>query len=53
MLLTGSFPEERDRKMTELIPSAWLCDAVDIDEIERDWLDKPGPAVFQSRNGRN
>jgi hypothetical protein len=29
--------------MTEFIPPAWLCDAVDIDEIERDWLDKPGP----------
>ena len=29
--------------MGEFVPSTWLFDAVDIDEIESDWLDKPGP----------
>jgi hypothetical protein len=25
------------------IPSQWLFDAVDMDEMESDWLDKPAP----------
>ncbi len=29
--------------MTEFVPYTWLFGVVDIDEIERDWLDKPGP----------
>jgi hypothetical protein len=29
--------------MTEFVPSTWLFGAVDMDETERDWLDKPGP----------
>ena len=29
--------------MNEFVPSTWLFDAVDIDEIESDWLDKPSP----------
>jgi hypothetical protein len=31
------------KRMTEFIPSAWLFDTVEMDEIERDWLDQPGP----------
>lgn len=29
--------------MNEFVPSSWLLGVVDIDEIDRDWLDKPGP----------
>ena len=29
--------------MNEFVPSTWLFDAVDMDEIESDWLDKSGP----------
>ena len=29
--------------MDEFVPSTWLFDAVDMDEIESDWLDKPSP----------
>ena len=29
--------------MEQDIPSSWLFDPVDMDEIERDWLDKPAP----------
>ena len=29
--------------MTEFIPSAWLQGAIDMDEIERDFVDNPGP----------
>ena len=25
------------------VPPEWLFDPVDIDEMESDWLDKPGP----------
>ena len=30
-------------KMNEFIPSSWLFDPIDVDEIESEWLDKPGP----------
>jgi hypothetical protein len=29
--------------MNKRLPPDWLFDPVDIDEIESDWLDKPGP----------
>ncbi len=32
-----------DMKLTEFVPYDWLFGAVDMDEIERDWLNKPGP----------
>jgi hypothetical protein len=30
------------------IPSSWLFDPVDMDEIKRDWLDKPAPCGIPS-----
>ena len=29
--------------MCELVPPSWLFGPVDINEMESDWLDKPGP----------
>jgi len=34
----------------EFVPSSWLLDPIDIDEIESDWLDKPGPYGVPSRD---
>ena len=31
------------KEMNEFVPSTWLFDAVDMGEIESDWLDKSGP----------
>jgi len=33
----------KDTKTNEFVPSSWLIESVDVDEIESDWLDKPGP----------
>jgi hypothetical protein len=29
--------------MNEFVPTNWLFDPVDMEEIESEWLDKPGP----------
>lgn len=28
--------------MAEFVPASWISGVIDMDEIERDWLDKPG-----------
>ena len=30
-------------KMNEYIPSSWLFETIDVDEIESEWLDESGP----------
>jgi hypothetical protein len=34
--------------MRAFVPAAWLFDPVDVQEIESDWLDKPGPSGVPS-----
>jgi hypothetical protein len=29
--------------MNDFVPSEWLLGCVDMDEIESEWIDKPGP----------
>ena len=36
--------------MNEFIPSSWLFDPIDMDEIESEWLDKPGPYGVMTRD---
>ena len=37
-------------KMNKFIPSSWLLGVIHMDEIESEWLDKPGPYGVTSRD---